>query len=121
MPGLGAAGSPAAFLAPLVLAWVLIALALKAALRWKAVDVPGERKVQERAVANLGGVAIVIAFSLTVLAATAVVLTGSGATLIGNPVLDGVATVLWVVLIVNALTFSTTWTGSRPASRPSPA
>jgi UDP-GlcNAc:undecaprenyl-phosphate GlcNAc-1-phosphate transferase len=133
---------------------VLTPLALRAALRWQAVDEPGERKVQQQAVPYLGGVAIVLAFSVTVLAAAGaraaqgepparnsapwpscsppgcswrswVWLTtcggerrlpaagrggcrgrrgvsGSGATLIGNPLLDGVATVVWVVLIVNA-------------------
>jgi UDP-GlcNAc:undecaprenyl-phosphate/decaprenyl-phosphate GlcNAc-1-phosphate transferase len=156
VPGIGAAGYLAAFVAPLVLAWFLTPLALRAALRWQAVDEPGERKVQQQAVPYLGGVAIVIAFSVTVLAAAAlraaqgqpagseigalavllatgvllallglvddlrgvsigvrllaevgagvvVVLSGSGATLIGNPLLDGIATVVWVVLIVNAV------------------
>jgi UDP-GlcNAc:undecaprenyl-phosphate/decaprenyl-phosphate GlcNAc-1-phosphate transferase len=156
VPGVGAAGYLAAFTAPLVLAWVLTPLALRYAVRWGVMDAPGERKAQTEAVPYLGGVAIVIAFSLTVLGATAlraaqdqpagselgtlavllgtgvllallglvddlrgvsvglrlfvevgagvvVVVTGSGATLIGNPVLDGIATVLWVVLIVNAL------------------
>ena len=69
MPGIGAAGYLAAFVAPLVLAWVLTPLALRAALRFRAVDEPGERKVQQQAVPYLGGVAIVAAFSLTVLAA----------------------------------------------------
>jgi UDP-GlcNAc:undecaprenyl-phosphate GlcNAc-1-phosphate transferase len=125
-------------------------------LRLQVLDAPGERKAQQQAVPYLGGVAIVIAFSGTVLAAAlvraaqgqpageeigvlavllgtgvllalmglvddlrgisvplrllvevgagvVVVVTGSGATLIGNPVLDGIATVLWVVLVVNAL------------------
>jgi len=153
--GYGAVGYLAAFLAPLVLAWVLTPLALWAALRVKALDAPGERKAQDQAVPYLGGLAIVAAFSLTILVAAAargivggaaateldtlaillgtglllallglvddlrgvgvafrlfveigagvvVVVSGSGATLIGNQVLDGVATVVWVVLVVNA-------------------
>ena len=150
MPELGAAGYLAAFLAPLALAWVLTPLALRLALRLRALDQPGERKAQEQAVPYLGGLAIVVAFSLTVLAAgliagrsqigtlalllgtgillsvlglvddlrgvsvrlrlllevaagVVVVVSGSGATLLGNPWLDGVATVAWVVLVVNAI------------------
>jgi UDP-GlcNAc:undecaprenyl-phosphate GlcNAc-1-phosphate transferase len=156
MGGVGAAGYLAAFVAPLVLAWVLTPLAMRAALRYQAMDEPGERKAQVQAVPYLGGVAIVVAFSLSVLAAAAVrgamggaagselgtlaillgtglllallglvddlrgvgvvlrllaevgagivvVVSGSGATLIGNPLLDGIATVVWVVLIVNAV------------------
>lgn len=155
MPSLGSAGYLAAFLVPLALAWVLTPVALRAAVRLGVLDAPGERKAQAQAVPYLGGVAIVLAFSVTLLAAAAaraarvegdselgtlalllgtavllallglvddlrgvsvglrlfvevgagvaVVLSGSGATIIGNPVLDGLATVLWVVLIVNAM------------------
>ena len=72
MGGVGAAGYLAAFVAPLVLAWVLTPLAMRAALRYQAMDEPGERKAQVQAVPYLGGVAIVVAFSLSVLAAAAV-------------------------------------------------
>lgn len=155
MSGSGVAGYLAAFLAPLVLAWVLTPLALRAAVRFGVLDQPGERKAQQVAVPYLGGVAIVLAFSATVLVAgfvraltvdgssevgtlavllgtaallallglvddlrgvsvrlrlalevgagVVVVVNDSGATVTGNPVLDGVITVVWVVLIVNAM------------------
>ena len=144
-------GYAAAFVVPLVLAWVLTPLALRLAVRLDVLDAPGERKAQVTAVPYLGGVAIVIAFSITLLAAASVqgggrevgqlalllgtgvllallglvddlrgvgvvlrllletgagvvvVLTQSGATITGVPLLDGVVTVAWVVLVVNAI------------------
>jgi UDP-GlcNAc:undecaprenyl-phosphate/decaprenyl-phosphate GlcNAc-1-phosphate transferase len=151
MSGTNALGYFAAFVGPLLLAWWLTPLALRLAIRWHVLDVPDSRKAQEAPVPYLGGLAIVVAFSVTVLAAAlvrgpgsgvgtlalllgtgvvlalvgllddlrgvgvvprllaeagagvVVVLTGSGATLTGSAVVDGVATVLWVVLVVNAL------------------
>jgi UDP-GlcNAc:undecaprenyl-phosphate GlcNAc-1-phosphate transferase len=75
--GIGALGYLAAFVVPLLLAWVLTPLALRLAIRLDVLDAPGERKTQETAVPYLGGVAIVIAFSATVLAAAAVKGAGS--------------------------------------------
>jgi UDP-GlcNAc:undecaprenyl-phosphate GlcNAc-1-phosphate transferase len=69
---MSAVGYLVAFLAPLALAWLLTPLALRLAIRLNVLDAPGERKAQETAVPYLGGVAIVIAFSVTVLAAAAV-------------------------------------------------
>jgi UDP-GlcNAc:undecaprenyl-phosphate GlcNAc-1-phosphate transferase len=71
--GIGALGYAAAFVVPLLLAWVLTPLALRLAIRLDVLDAPGERKAQETPVPYLGGVAIVVAFSATVLAAAAAV------------------------------------------------
>ena len=64
----------AAFLAPLAVAWVLTPVMLGVALRRRLLDGPtGEaRKSAQQAVPYLGGVAIVVAFSALVLAASAV-------------------------------------------------
>src|SRR3954451_14466614 len=61
-----------AFLVSGALAWVLTPLMLRIAVRRSILDLPGERKAQASPVPYLGGVAIVIAFSLTVLVAGAV-------------------------------------------------
>lgn len=61
----------AAFFASVSLAWVLTPLMLRIAVRRAILDVPDERKAQESPVPYLGGVAIVLAFSLTVLVAGA--------------------------------------------------
>jgi UDP-GlcNAc:undecaprenyl-phosphate GlcNAc-1-phosphate transferase len=151
MTGISAFGYLAAFVVPLLLAWVLTPLALRLAVRLDVLDEPGEIKAQETAVPYLGGVAIVLAFSVTVLAAAVaqgggrevgdlavllgtgvllallglvddlrgvgvwlrlsvevgagvvVVVSGSGATITGVPALDAVATIGWVVLVVNAI------------------
>ncbi len=69
MNGVSALGYLAAFVVPLLLAWVLTPLALRLAVRLAVLDAPGERKAQQSAVPYLGGVAIVIAFSVTLLLA----------------------------------------------------
>jgi UDP-GlcNAc:undecaprenyl-phosphate/decaprenyl-phosphate GlcNAc-1-phosphate transferase len=149
--GIGALGYLAAFVGPLLLAWWLTPLALRLALRFNVFDVPDDRKAQVVPVPYLGGLAIVVAFSISILAAAlvrgpgsyvttlaillgtgvvlavtgliddfrglgvlprlvvevsagiVVVLTHSGATITGSAPLDAVATVLWVVLVVNAV------------------
>jgi len=58
-----------AFTASLLLAWVLTPLMLRLAVRSGVLDHPGERKGQAAPVPYLGGVAIVGAFSVTVLVA----------------------------------------------------
>lgn len=72
MTGIGALGYLNAFAVPLLLAWWLTPLALRLAIRLNILDVPDERKGQATAVPYLGGVAIVVAFSLTVLVAALV-------------------------------------------------
>ena len=74
----GVAGYLAAFVLPLALAWLLTPLMLRLAIRVSAFDVPDERKAQESPVPYLGGVAIVIAFSLTVLVAAFVATPSEG-------------------------------------------
>jgi UDP-GlcNAc:undecaprenyl-phosphate GlcNAc-1-phosphate transferase len=59
----------AAFVASVSLAWVLTPLMLRLAVRRSILDVPDERKAQTSPVPYLGGVAIVLAFSLTVFVA----------------------------------------------------
>ena len=66
---LGPAAYAAAFLAALALAWLLTPLMLRLALRLSVLDVPDERKAQSSPIPYLGGVAIVVAFSVTVLVA----------------------------------------------------
>src|SRR3954451_13528981 len=61
-----------AFLVSGALAWVLTPLMLRIAVRRSILDLPGERKAQASPVPYLGGVAIVIAFALTVLVAALV-------------------------------------------------
>src|SRR3954451_4661021 len=58
-----------AFLVSGALAWVLTPLMLRIAVRRSILDLPGERKAQTSPVPYLGGVAIVLAFSATVLIA----------------------------------------------------
>jgi UDP-GlcNAc:undecaprenyl-phosphate GlcNAc-1-phosphate transferase len=65
----GPLGYAAAFVISLSLSWSLTPLMLRVALRWSVLDVPDERKAQASPVPYLGGVAIVVAFSLTVLLA----------------------------------------------------
>ena len=62
-----------AFAGALALAWVLTPLALRFALRRQLLDVPGEHKSHQSPVPYLGGVAIVVSFSLAVLVAAVVV------------------------------------------------
>jgi UDP-GlcNAc:undecaprenyl-phosphate GlcNAc-1-phosphate transferase len=66
---LGPAEYAAAFVVSVLLAWGFTPLMLKVAVRRQILDVPDERKAQESPVPYLGGVAIVLAFSLTVLVA----------------------------------------------------
>ena len=70
---LGPAAYGVAFLTALALAWLLTPLMLRLALRLSVLDLPDERKAQASPVPYLGGVAIVLAFSVTVLLAGAVV------------------------------------------------
>lgn len=60
-----------AFVASLAMALVFTPLALRVALKRQVLDRPGDYKVQDSPVPYLGGVAIVVAFSATVLIATA--------------------------------------------------
>jgi UDP-GlcNAc:undecaprenyl-phosphate GlcNAc-1-phosphate transferase len=66
---LGPLGYATAFLTALALAWVLTPVMLRLAVRLDVLDVPDERKAQRSPVPYLGGVAIVLAFSVTVLIA----------------------------------------------------
>jgi UDP-GlcNAc:undecaprenyl-phosphate GlcNAc-1-phosphate transferase len=68
---LGPAEYAAAFVVSVGLAWALTPLMLKLALRRQILDVPDERKSHVSPVPYLGGVAIVLAFSITVLVAGA--------------------------------------------------
>jgi UDP-GlcNAc:undecaprenyl-phosphate GlcNAc-1-phosphate transferase len=58
-----------AFAASLSLAWILTPLMLRLALRLQVLDHPGERKAQSNPIPYLGGIAIVLSFSATVLVA----------------------------------------------------
>jgi UDP-GlcNAc:undecaprenyl-phosphate GlcNAc-1-phosphate transferase len=66
---LGVAEYVAAFAVSAALAWGLTPLMLRVALRRGVLDVPDERKAQTSPVPYLGGLAIVLAFSVTVLVA----------------------------------------------------
>jgi UDP-GlcNAc:undecaprenyl-phosphate GlcNAc-1-phosphate transferase len=74
----GPAEYGAAFVVSVSLAWILTPVMLKLALRRSILDVPDERKAQVSPVPYLGGVAIVLAFSVTVLAAGALTARTSG-------------------------------------------
>lgn len=67
---LGAWSYVGAFIASLVLALVLTPMALRIALKRGVLDRPRDYKIQESPVPYLGGMAIVIAFSGTILLAT---------------------------------------------------
>ena len=69
---LGAWSYVGAFLASLVLALGLTPLALRIAVKREVLDHPGEYKQQDSPVPYLGGLAIVLAFSTTILVATAI-------------------------------------------------
>jgi UDP-GlcNAc:undecaprenyl-phosphate GlcNAc-1-phosphate transferase len=75
---LGPAEYVAAFLVSSALAWVLTPVMLRVALRRSILDVPDERKAQASPVPYLGGVAIVLAFAVTVLVAGLVTAPPSG-------------------------------------------
>jgi UDP-GlcNAc:undecaprenyl-phosphate GlcNAc-1-phosphate transferase len=66
---LGPAEYAAAFVVSVSLAWLLTPLMLRIAVRRGILDVPDDRKAQASPVPYLGGVAIVLAFSATVLVA----------------------------------------------------
>ena len=68
----------AAFLGPLALAWLLTPLMLRLALRFEALDHPDDRKSHAAPVPYLGGVAIVLAFSVGVAVSAAVYRPTSG-------------------------------------------
>ncbi|MCU1591865.1 MAG: undecaprenyl/decaprenyl-phosphate alpha-N-acetylglucosaminyl 1-phosphate transferase [Frankiales bacterium] len=76
----------AAFAVSVSLAWILTPLMLRLAVRREILDVPDERKAQSSPVPYLGGVAIVLAFSATVLVAGSL----SART-------DGVRSLAWVL------------------------
>jgi UDP-GlcNAc:undecaprenyl-phosphate GlcNAc-1-phosphate transferase len=67
-----------AFAASLALAWVLTPLMLRLAVRLQVLDHPDERKAQTSPIPYLGGVAIVLAFTVTVLAAAALLRPSAG-------------------------------------------
>jgi UDP-GlcNAc:undecaprenyl-phosphate GlcNAc-1-phosphate transferase len=75
---LGPAEYTAAFAVTVGLAWVLTPLMLRLAVRREILDLPDERKAQTSPVPYLGGVAIVLAFSMTVLVAGLLVARTSG-------------------------------------------
>ena len=69
---LGPAEYVAAFVVSSALAWVLTPLMLRVAVHRSILDKPGQRKAQTSPVPYLGGVAIVLAFVVTVLVAATV-------------------------------------------------
>jgi len=75
---LGIAEYVAAFLVSAALAWGLTPLMLRLAVRRGVLDVPDERKAQTSPVPYLGGLAIVLAFAVTVLVAGVVSAPPSG-------------------------------------------
>ena len=98
---LGAATYAAAFVAALALAWLLTPLMLRVAVRLSVLDVPDDRKAQDSPVPYLGGVAIVVAFSLTVLVAGA--LAGQDASVGPLAAVLGAAVVLALMGLVDDL------------------
>ncbi|MBK5305880.1 MAG: undecaprenyl/decaprenyl-phosphate alpha-N-acetylglucosaminyl 1-phosphate transferase [Frankiaceae bacterium] len=98
---LGPAEYAAAFVVSVALAWVLTPLMLRLALRRSILDVPDNRKAQKSPVPYLGGVAIVLAFSLTVLVAGLLVARTDG--VISLAWVLGAAVVLAVVGLVDDL------------------
>jgi UDP-GlcNAc:undecaprenyl-phosphate GlcNAc-1-phosphate transferase len=99
--GIGALGYAAAFVVPLILAWVLTPLALRLAVRLDVLDVPGDRKAQDSPIPYLGGVAIVVAFSATVLVAAA--LQGRGSEVGTLAILLGTGVLLALLGLVDDL------------------
>jgi UDP-GlcNAc:undecaprenyl-phosphate GlcNAc-1-phosphate transferase len=75
---LGPAEYAAAFVVSVSLAWVLTPLMLRLAVRRDILDVPDDRKAQTSPVPYLGGVAIVLAFTVTVLVAGLLVARNAG-------------------------------------------
>jgi UDP-GlcNAc:undecaprenyl-phosphate GlcNAc-1-phosphate transferase len=98
----GPAEYGAAFVVSVSLAWVLTPLMLKIALRREILDVPDERKAHVSPVPYLGGVAIVLAFSLTVLVAGALTARTSG--VISLAWVLGAAVALAIVGLLDDLT-----------------
>jgi UDP-GlcNAc:undecaprenyl-phosphate GlcNAc-1-phosphate transferase len=98
---LGPAEYTAAFVVSVSLAWALTPLMLRIALRRQILDVPDERKAQQSPVPYLGGVAIVLAFSITVLVAGAVTAQTTG--VISLAYVLGAAVVLAIVGLVDDL------------------
>ncbi|MCW2776986.1 MAG: undecaprenyl/decaprenyl-phosphate alpha-N-acetylglucosaminyl 1-phosphate transferase [Frankiales bacterium] len=103
MTALGWPAYVAAFLAPLVVAWLLTPVMLRLALRRRILDGPTEeaRKAQQAAIPYLGGVAIVVAFSLLVFAAAA--LDRAVSVLVQLAVLLGVGLVLALMGLLDDL------------------
>jgi UDP-GlcNAc:undecaprenyl-phosphate/decaprenyl-phosphate GlcNAc-1-phosphate transferase len=149
--GIGILAFLAVLLGSLALSWVLVPLAIRVATRRGVYDHPGGYKQQEAPVPYLGGVAMLVSFSVAVIVAAlvrpptagltdllvilglAVALSlvglvddlrglgvtvrltamtaagialwfgGTGVLLFGNPWIDGLITVLWVVGITNAM------------------
>jgi UDP-GlcNAc:undecaprenyl-phosphate GlcNAc-1-phosphate transferase len=99
--GVAPAEYAAAFLAPLGLAWGLTPLMMRVATRLKVLDRPDDRKSHSEPVPYLGGVAIVIAFSVVVAASAAVYRPTSG---LGDLVLVlGVGSLLALMGLVDDL------------------
>src|SRR5690349_1461752 len=98
---LGPAEYAAAFVVSVLLAWALTPLMLRVALRRAILDVPDDRKAHDSPVPYLGGVAIVIAFSVTVLVAG--LLTARTTGVISLAWVLGAAVVLAVVGLVDDL------------------
>lgn len=76
--GVAPLGYVAAFVGPLLLAWVLTPVMLRVALRLQILDHPEERKSHSTPVPYLGGVAIVLSFSFTVAMSAAIYRPRSG-------------------------------------------
>jgi UDP-GlcNAc:undecaprenyl-phosphate GlcNAc-1-phosphate transferase len=98
-----------AFLGSLALAWVLTPLMLRVALRLQVLDHPGERKAQSSPIPYLGGVAIVGAFSATVLTAAVALRPAAG--------LGALAAVLGAALLLAAVGLVDDLRGLGPAVR----
>ena len=91
----------AAFVGPLVLAWLLTPLMLRIALRRQILDLPDARKSHDTPVPYLGGVAIVLAFSIAVGVSAAIYRPNSG---LGDLLLAlGVGNVLALMGLVDDL------------------
>jgi UDP-GlcNAc:undecaprenyl-phosphate GlcNAc-1-phosphate transferase len=86
---LGPAEYVAAFVVSVSLAWLLTPVMLRLAVRWSVLDVPDDRKGQTSPVPYLGGIAIVVAFAVTVLVAGLVTRPPSGVPILASILVTG--------------------------------
>jgi len=83
---------PIIFLGSLVLSLTLVRLSIHLSYRLDHLDRPdGERKLQEQAIPKMGGVAVAIAFSIVIVAATALLRDRISATMLLGVMIPGVA------------------------------